>query len=144
MDKEKLAYFIAELMLQKKGTDIKILNLTDKTSITDYFVICSASVDVQVKSIADHIMRETRNKDEHVWRNEGYTGLSWVLLDFVDVVAHVFNEETRRFYNLEGLWGDAEIINITEETFAKKPAKKAVKTPRTVKTAKAVKTVKKK
>jgi ribosome-associated protein len=127
MENEKLAYFIAELMLQKKGTDIKILNLTDKTAITDYFVICSASVDVQVKSIADHIMKETKNMDEYVWRNEGYSGLSWVLLDFVDVVAHVFNEETRRFYNLEGLWGDAEIINVTEETFAKKPRKKTTK-----------------
>ncbi len=125
MENKKLAFFIAELMLQKKGTDIKILNLEGKTSVTDYFVICSASADVQVKSIADHIMKETKKKDEFVWRNEGYSGLSWILLDFVDVVAHVFNDETRKFYNLEGLWGDAEITDITEETFApKKPVKK--------------------
>ncbi len=138
MDNKKLAYFIAELMLKKKGTDIKILNLEGKTSVTDYFVICSAAADVQVKAIADFIAVETKKKDEYVWKNEGYTALSWVLLDFVDVVAHIFNEETRKFYNLEGLWGDAEITDVTEETFsAKKPAKKT-------KTASAPKTGKKK
>lgn len=138
MDNKKLAFFIAEMMLKKKGTDIKILNLEGKTSVTDYFVICSAAADVQVKAIADFIIAEAKKKDEYVWKNEGYTALSWVLLDFVDVVAHVFNEETRKFYNLEGLWGDAEITEITEETF--EPKKTAKKT----KPAQAPKTKKKK
>jgi ribosome-associated protein len=60
-----------------------------------------------------------------VWRDEGYSGLTWVLLDFVDVVVHIFYEETRKFYNLEGLWGDAEIIDIPEDfKFKKKTVRK--------------------
>ena len=128
MDKKEFVYFVAELILQKKGTDIKILNLEGKTSVTDYFVICSASSTTMVKAIADHLFKETKLAGEKVWRDEGYTGLTWVLLDFVDVVVHIFHEETRKFYNLEGLWGDAEMIDIPEDyDFHKKPVKKAVK-----------------
>jgi ribosome-associated protein len=141
MDKKEFVYFVAELILQKKGTDVKILNLEGKTSVTDYFVICSASSTTMVKAIADHLFKETKLVGEKVWRDEGYSGLTWVLLDYVDVVVHIFHEETRKFYNLEGLWGDAEIIDIPEDfDFHKKPVKKAVK-----KTAKvAVKTTVKK
>jgi len=124
MDKKEFVYFVAELILQKKGTDIKILNLEGKTSVTDYFIICSASSAPQVKAIADHLFKETKIAGEKVWRDEGYSGLTWVLLDFVDVVVHIFNEETRRFYNLEGLWGDAEITEIHEDHKFKKKSKK--------------------
>jgi ribosome-associated protein len=126
MEPKELSLFTAELILQKKGTGIKILNLTGKTSVTDYFVICSASSDVQVKAIADHVLKETKKIGERVWHDEGYTGLSWVLLDFVDVVVHIFSEESRKFYNLEGLWGDAEITDIPENFVFKKtkPKKK--------------------
>lgn len=152
MDKKEFVYFVAELILQKKGTDVKILNLEGKTSVTDYFVICSASSTTMVKAIADHLFKETKLVGEKVWRDEGYSGLTWVLLDYVDVVVHIFHEETRKFYNLEGLWGDAEIIDIPEDfdfrkKSAKKTVKKTVKVPvkttvkKTVKTA-AKKTVK--
>ncbi len=116
MTSEKLAYFISDLILQKKGTEIKIFDLKDKTSVTDFFVICTASSDMQVKAISDYIIKETKNIGEKVWHNEGYTGLNWVLLDFVDVVVHIFQPETRRFYNLDGLWGDAKIISIDESS----------------------------
>jgi len=126
MEKNEFIYFVAELILQKKGTDIKILNLEGKTSVTDYFVICSASSSTMVKAIADHLLKETKLAGEKVWRDEGYSGLTWVLLDFVDVVVHIFNEETRKFYNLEGLWGDAEIIEIPPDfKFKKKTVRKS-------------------
>ena len=126
MDKKEFIYFVAELILQKKGTDIKILNLEGKTSVTDYFVVCSASSTTMVKAIADHLLKETKLAGEKVWRDEGYSGLTWVLLDFVDVVVHIFYEETRKFYNLEGLWGDAEIIDIPEDfKFKKKTVRKS-------------------
>jgi ribosome-associated protein len=128
MNKEEFVYFVAELILQKKGTDIKILNLEGKTSVTDYFVICSASSTTMVKAIADHLLKETKLAGEKVWRDEGYSGLTWVLLDFVDVVVHVFTEETRKFYNLEGLWGDAETIEIPEDFDFKKKSKTKPKT----------------
>jgi len=114
MNSKKLADKLADLMLQKKGTGILIMDLTKLTTITDFFVICSASSDTQVKAISDFIKDETKKFNERPWHKEGYTNLSWVLLDFVDVVAHVFLEDTRRFYNLEGLWADAEIKEIKD------------------------------
>lgn len=125
METKELVYYIAELILQKKGTDIKIINLDGKTNVTDYFILCSASSTMQVKAIADHVLKETKNAGESAWRDEGYSGLTWVLVDYVDVVVHIFMEETRKFYNLEGLWGDAEIIEIPEDfIFKKSTAKK--------------------
>lgn len=120
MESKKFAYFISELILQKKGTNIKVLDLREVTGITDFFVISSASSDVQIKAISDHIIKEAKKKGEKVWHNEGTMSLNWVLLDFVDVVVHIFNEETRRFYNLEGLWGDAQVTIVNEDFNFKK------------------------
>jgi ribosome-associated protein len=114
-ESEKLAKFITGLIVQKKGEDIKILDLRKVTGVTDFFVLCSASSDVHNKAIADFIVGETKKLGQKPWHNEGYGNLSWVLLDFVDVVVHVFLPETRRFYNLEGLWGDAEITIINDK-----------------------------
>ncbi len=115
MNSKELAFGIADLMLQKKGSDIVIMDLRKLTTVTDFFVICSASSDTQVRSISDFIKEETKKAEETPWHYEGYANLSWVLLDFVDVVVHTFLEDTRKFYNLEGLWADAEINKITED-----------------------------
>ena len=110
-----LSNLIADLMLQKKAGDISILDLTEITTVTDYFVICTAYSDIQVKAIADFVSEETRKANNKPWHSEGYTNLSWILLDYVDVVVHIFLPESRKFYNLEGLWGDAKIIRISDE-----------------------------
>jgi ribosome-associated protein len=115
MESKKLAKKIADLIIQKKGEDIKIMDLRKLTNVTDYFVICSASTDVQNKAIADFIVEETKKLGQRPWHNEGYGNLSWILLDFVDVVVHIFINESRRFYNLEGLWGDAEITTVSDK-----------------------------
>lgn len=115
MDSKELAFKIADLMLQKKGSHIVVMDLTELTNVTDFFVICSASSDTQVKAIADFIRVETKKEDESAWHNEGFTNLSWVLLDYVNVVAHIFLEDTRKFYNLEGLWADAKITEVKDE-----------------------------
>ena len=115
MDSKKLAKAIAKLIVEKKGTDVKIFDLRKLTTITDFFVICSASSDVQVKAISDNLIKEMKSQGENPWHNEGYTNLSWVLVDFVDVVVHIFHHETRKFYNLEGLWADAEITDVKDK-----------------------------
>lgn len=127
MESKDLVYFIAELILQKKGTEIKIINLEGITPVTDYFVICSASSTMQVKSISDHVLKETKKAGERAWRDEGYSALTWVLIDYVDVVVHIFTDETRKFYNLEGLWGDAEIIDIPDDFKLKKKTARKIK-----------------
>ncbi len=115
MDSNELSLQISELMLQKKGNKIVIMDLRNLTTVTDFFVICSATSDTQVKAISDFIKEGTKKIDEGPWHNEGYANLSWVLLDFVNVVVHIFLEDTRKFYNLEGLWADAEIKEIKDE-----------------------------
>jgi len=115
MNSRELAAQISELMLQKKGNKIIVMDISKLTTVTDFFVICSATSDTQVKAISDFIKDGTKKIDEGPWHNEGYANLSWVLLDFVNVVVHIFLEDTRKFYNLEGLWADAEIKEVKDE-----------------------------
>lgn len=124
MKSTALAKKISQLILDKKGEDVKILDIRKLTNISDYFVIASASSDTQVKAIADFISKETKKIDERPWHNEGMTNMNWVLLDFVDVVVHIFLTESRKFYNLEGLWADADVTEVIDEP---KPVKKTIK-----------------
>lgn len=106
---------LAELALTKKAEDIKILDLRKLTTVTDFFVICTAHSDPQVKAIADAVLMGSKEIGEQVWHKEGMTQKSWVLLDFVDVVVHIFLRDTRTFYGLEKLWGDAVITEVNDE-----------------------------
>jgi len=109
-----LAKRISQLMLSKKAHDIVILDLHKLTSATDFFVLCSADSDTQVKAVADAVRDGMEKANEPVWHYEGYHALRWIVLDFVDVVAHVFHKEERTFYNLDRLWGDAKRIEVDD------------------------------
>jgi ribosome-associated protein len=102
-----LARQAAALALTKKAEDVLILDLSGLASVCDYFVICHGDSDVQVKAIADGILDGLEGEGIRAWHSEGYRGRSWILLDYVDVVVHVFHRETRLFYRLEDLWADA-------------------------------------
>ena len=117
-----LAKNIAKLTFTKKAFNIVILNLRNLTDITDYFVICSADSDTQAKAIADAVISGIEKKGLQAWHIEGLTERQWIIIDYVDVVLHIFLKEVRKFYNLEKLWGDA-IIEIVED----KPTKKTIK-----------------
>jgi len=112
---KELAHLIAQLSLEKKAEDVLILDLRGITTITDYFVICSGDTDIQVKAISDNIIDRLSEQKIKVWHREGYESLNWVLLDLVDVVVHIFRPETRDYYNLEKLWGDADITRIEDK-----------------------------
>ena len=136
-----LAKRIADLALAKKASDVVIMDLRKLTSTTDFFVICSADSDTQVKAIADSIRDGTEALGSGPWQYEGYQALSWIILDFVDVVAHVFHKESRAFYKLERLWSDAEIKEVAEDgTLKKRSAKprKPTAHPRAKKTRRTV------
>jgi ribosome-associated protein len=109
-----LANKLANLTLTKKAYDVKILDLRKLTTITDFFIICSADSDTQVKAIADAVIEGSKKMGERPWHKEGIQGLRWVLLDYVEVVVHIFLRDTRKFYGLENLWGDAEITDIED------------------------------
>lgn len=132
MDSKKLAFKLAEFALSKKAEDIKILDLRGITPIADFFVICSAQSEPQVKAVSDAVLIGAKNEGETIWHKEGMNMRSWVLLDFVDVVVHIFLRDTRQFYSLEKLWGDAKITEVSDEVPVKKAVKKAAK-PKAVK-----------
>lgn len=143
MDSKIFAEKIADLIFNKKGYDVRILDLRELATFSDFFVICSADSDTQVKAIADEIDKSLKDEGIKCWHKEGYMALSWVLLDYIDVVVHVFKKEAREFYNIEKLWGDAPTIEVEDPELRKKTVKAKTKaTPKST-TAK-VKTIKKK
>ena len=107
MDSTDLANQISEIIFTKKGFNVLKVDLRKLVTFTDYFVICSADSDTQVKAIADQIDKVLSDDGIRCWHREGLKALRWVLLDYVDVVVHIFKKEARDFYNLEKLWGDA-------------------------------------
>lgn len=114
MKSTQLATAIAKLALTKKAIDVVVMDLRDVTSMTDYFVVCSAESDIQIKAIADAVLDGTEEKGMVPWNKE--TGsANWVLLDYSDVVLHIFHKNARTFYNLEKLWGDARMKWIKDE-----------------------------
>ncbi len=116
---QTLARRLADLTLEKKASDVKIFDLRRITNVADFFVVCSADSDVQVKAISNHLIETMSEENMKPWHVEGLQKRQWVLLDFVDVVVHVFLPEVRDFYGLERLWGDAEIEEIVDVPPAK-------------------------
>lgn len=110
----QIAERAAHLALEKKARDILILDLHELTSATDCFVVCSADSETQVKAVADHVLEGLAKNGVKVWHVEGLEGRRWVLLDYVDVVVHVFYSNTRDFYSLETLWGDAPATRVDD------------------------------
>jgi ribosome-associated protein len=115
MTSEERANRAAELALTKKAENVITMELRGLTSTCDFFVIATGTSDVQVKAIADAIADGLTEVGEKSWHVEGYEGKRWILLDYVDVVVHVFDEETRDYYQLERLWGDAPIREFRDE-----------------------------
>lgn len=115
-DKEstKLVDTIVKGIQEKKGNEIVCIDLRDiHNSVCDYFVICHGDSSTQVKAIADFVEEETRKSiGEKPWHTEGQENSEWILLDYVNVVVHIFHREAREFYSLEKLWADAPIQEI--------------------------------
>jgi ribosome-associated protein len=110
----QLATAIAKLTLTKKAHDVVVMDLRKLSSVTDFFVICSADSDIQVKAIAGAVEEELGKRGVSLWHREAGS-LNWFVLDYVDVVLHIFHKTTRSFYNLEKLWGDARIRRMSDD-----------------------------
>ena len=111
----KLPKAITQLMLDKKATEIKIINVSKLTSLTDYFIICSSDSEPKTKAIMNHIKDKIHEKyDIKPLHLEGIENLEWVLLDYVNIVVNIFSKEKREYYNIERLWADAKITLIKE------------------------------
>ena len=113
---EKLSDVIVKGMQEKKAADIVVMDLRKvKNAVADFFVVCSGSSDRQIDAIADSIDEQVfKALKENPWHVEGKNNKEWMLLDYIDVVAHVFRKDRREFYSLERLWGDADIREVED------------------------------
>jgi len=111
---EKLVETVIEGMQEIKANNIFVLNLTKlDNAITDYFVICDAESSTQVNAIADSVEVTVKTKlKEELFYKEGFENASWILLDYSNVIVHVFQSEAREFYNIEDFWADAEFKKV--------------------------------
>lgn len=114
---EKLVTLITDAIQDKKGENITVMNLKDLDgAVTEYFIICEGTSSPHIDSIKDSVEKMVREETgERPWHIEGTNNMEWVLLDYVNVVVHVFNSEKREFYNLEGLWADAAITELQDQ-----------------------------
>lgn len=111
----QLAQRIAAVCLDNKAEDVVILDLAGVSDMTDFFVIASGTSDTHVRSTAEHVMEILKSEGNPVHHNEGVPQGRWVLLDFVDVVVHLFHPALRNFYQLERLWGDAAVVPVASQ-----------------------------
>ncbi len=114
MNPYEAAIVAVKTLSEKKGEDIRLLNTTELTVIADYFVICTATSAPHIKALTEEVDKRLSDAGMPAIHREGYRSSTWVLLDYGGLVVHVFLEETRQFYGLDRLWGDAQEIDIKE------------------------------
>ena len=111
---KEVALAVTRALDEKKGIDIKLLKIDKVSSLADYFVICTGTVNTHVKTLCDYAEFTMEQLGEPMLGREGHRGNSWELLDFGSIVVHVFTPEARKFYDLERLWADAEEIELKD------------------------------
>lgn len=109
---EKLMKTVVAALDDRLAQDIEIIDVSEITDLGDYFVIATGNSSTQVRALADAAEEKAKEEGFVLKHREGYKGQSWILLDFGDVVVHVFDKETREFYGLEHLWEDGKKIDV--------------------------------
>ena len=110
----EVALAVTKALDEKKGMNIKLLKIDRVSSLADYFLICTGTSNTHVKTLCDYAEYEMEQLGEPMLGREGHRGNSWELLDYGSVVIHVFTEEARKFYDLERLWADAEVVDLSD------------------------------
>jgi len=112
MNSREIADLSAKILDKKKGLDIVIMDIGEKSSFADYFVIASGSSERQVRALCDEIVENFEKEGIYAKSLEGKPPSGWVLMDYGDVIINIFTAETRERYNIEKIWGDCEIISV--------------------------------
>ncbi len=115
----KIAEQMARLALEKKAENVVVLDMSRVSGMCDQFVICSASSKTRARAIAEHVEFEMKGEGVRIVHRDGMKECDWIVLDFADVVVHIFTADLRKYYDLESLWGDAP-----RRVIAEKPSKK--------------------
>ncbi len=105
---------ISEFMLEKKALDIIIIDVRKITTLTDFFVVCTSESEPQTRAITDHINLTMKKEGTESWHIEGYQHLDWVLIDYINIVAHIFSKKAREYYEFERLWADGVISTVQD------------------------------
>ena len=113
LEPKEIAVAVTKALDEKKGVGIKLLKIDKVSSLADYFLICTGTSSTHVKTLCDYAEYTLENLGEKLLGREGHRGNSWELLDFGSVVVHVFTDEARKFYDLERLWADAEVVDLS-------------------------------
>jgi ribosome-associated protein len=114
-DSSKMVEIITQALLSRKGKEISVLDVSGLTTLTDFFVVCHGTSDVQIKALADVVEEELLEQvGEKAWKKEGLQGRAWIILDFVNIVVHILSKEKRDFYGIERMWNDAKITHIKD------------------------------
>jgi len=108
MNEKTLLELIKKTLLDKKAFDLTVLDVKKLTTVTDYFVICSATSSRHAKALSDHLQKEIKEQGVKPYGVEGGTSSKWILLDYLDIVVHIMLENTREFYDLESLWNTTQ------------------------------------
>ncbi|MGC9454723.1 MAG: ribosome silencing factor [Phycisphaerae bacterium] len=114
----ELAIQAARTAEEYNATDILVLDLRETSPVTDYFVICTGTSGRQMRTLSDELARRMKARGERAWRRAGEESAQWIILDFVNVVVHIFDEYHRRFYDLELIWGEAPRVDWSPEQSA--------------------------
>lgn len=116
VDTKKLIDAITEGLLEKKARDIALLDVRELTTLTDYFVVCHGTSETQIRALANSVMEKVKETlGENAWKQEGLDARRWIILDYVNVVVHIFSEEKRNYYGIERMWNDAVVTEIKDE-----------------------------
>ena len=110
----QLLKLIYQTLDEKKAEDITILDIHELTCIADFFVITNGSNINQVHALSDYLVKKMAELGKHERQIEGYQGANWILLDYGDIIIHIFDQESRGFYDLEHIWNDAKKIDLSK------------------------------
>lgn len=113
MNSREIMETVVKCMDSKKAVDIKVLDISKITTMADYFVICQGGSTTQMKAIADEVDEKLSLAGIKPFGREGMNTAYWILMDYSDVIVHIFSSESRSFYSIENLWSDAEIVDIS-------------------------------
>lgn len=111
---KEMARIAYDALNDKKGEDIKIIDITGVSVLADYFIIANGNSDSQVNALVDNVEEELHKAGYHLKQREGRANSSWILLDFGDIIVHVFDKDNRLFYDLERIWKDGKDITVEE------------------------------
>ena len=114
MDTKEQAHLIAKALSSKKGLDVEVIKISDVSVLADYIVIATGTSSTHVKALADEVEYQLDEAGFSVSHVEGRRGNGWILLDYIDIIVHVFDDKSREYYNLERLWEDGTVVKFDD------------------------------